>query len=532
MSSLTPITTRDPDVLISMIHERDLEIERLYTMLKTVQDIVFGARSERAAAILEAQGDLDLGDLATDVTRPPSPANDEDPAGAPGPAPGRKVRKKAKRNIGFLPKYLPRIIEIIEPTIKECPCCAGKLHKIGESVAEAMDVIPAILRVLRTIRPAYGCRTCQDAPIQAPARPRLLDGGMATTAMVAHVVVSKFAWHLPLYRQTQIIAGQGVQLDRSTLARWVRRAAWWLRPLYDLQLASLHRHPRLFCDETRMPVLDPGLKRTRIGQFWTHAVDDRPWKGPAAPAVVYVFSKSRGHKEIKSQLEDFQGILQVDAYSGYSALARDGRRPGPIKLAFCLAHARRKFTDVYKAAKSPIARDVIERLAKIYAIEAEIRGTSAGERLAARRERTAPLMAALKRRLEGALAEVSAKSPLAGAIRYSLGHWAGLTLFLDDGRIEVDNNTVERSMRPIALGRKNSLFAGNDGGAETWAILASLLNTAKLNEIDPFTWLHDVLEKIVSGEVKTHQLDQLLAWNWKAAREVAATAPPVQEAAA
>ena len=247
--------------------------------------------------------------------------------------------------------------------------------------------------------------------------------------------------------------------------------------------------------------------------------------------MVYVFAKGRGHKEIRTQLEDFQGILQVDAYAGYSGLAKDGRAHGPIRLAFCLAHARRKFADVYKASKSPTARDVIERLGKVYAIEAEIRGTSAAERLAARKARTAPLMAALKTRLERALDEVSAKSPLAGAIRYSLNHWAGLTLFLDDGRIEVDNNTVERSMRPIALGRKNSLFAGNDGGAETWAILASLLNTARLNELDPFTWLNDVLEKIVSGQVKSHQLDQLLAWNWKAARKVAATPPDLEAAA-
>jgi transposase len=530
MSSLTPILTRDPDVLIRMVHERDLEIERLHTMLKTLSDLVFGARSERAAAILETQGDLDLGDLATDVT--PPPANDGDPAGAPGSAvaPSRKTRRKPKRNIGLLPTHLPRVEEIIEPASKACPCCAGKLHKIGQSIAEALDAIPAILRVLRTIRPIYACRACQDAPIQAPARARLMDGGMATTAMVAHVVVSKFAWHTPLYRQTQIFAGQGVHLDRSTLARWACRAAWWLRPLYDLQLQTLHAHPRLFCDETRMPVLEAGRKRCRTAQFWTHAVDDRPWKGPAAPAVVYVFARGRGHKEIKAQLEDFQGILQVDAYGGYSALAKDGRAPGPIRLAFCLAHARRKFTDVYKASRSPIARDVIERLGKVYAVEAEIKGTSAAERLAARKARTAPLMAALKTRLERALEEVSAKSPLAGAIRYSLNHWVGLTLFLDDGRIEVDNNTVERSMRPIALGRKNSLFAGNDGGAETWAILASLLNTAKLNDLDPFSWLNDVLEKIVSGEVKSHQLSQLLAWNWKAARALAAT--PVAETVA
>jgi len=335
MSSLTPILTRDPDVLIRMVHERDVEIERLHAMVKTMAALVFGARSERSSAILDAQEELDLGDLATDVT--PPAANDQENASgeaAPAPAaPTRKSQAKARRNIGFLPKHLPRIEEIIEPAITQCPCCAGKLHKIGEDVAEAMDAIPAILRVLRTIRPAYACRVCQDAPIQAPARARMFDGGMATTGLIANIVTWKYAWHLPLYRQTQILAGQGVHIDRSTLARWVCRAAWWLRPLYDLQLATLHTQPRLFCDETRMPVLEAGHKRCRIGQFWTHAVDDRPWKGPAAPAVVYVFAGSRAHKEIAEQLDDYQGILQVDAYAGYSALEKKGRQPGPIRLA-------------------------------------------------------------------------------------------------------------------------------------------------------------------------------------------------------
>ena len=508
---------RDPDVLIGMVIERDVEIERLKTALKTLNGLIHGPRSERASVVLDGQTILDLGDLETDVTL--VAANDD--ASTLATAPGAKPRKKARRNIGFLPKHLPRVEEVIEPESTDCPCCAGKLHRIGEETGEALDGVPATLRVLRTIRPKYACRACQGAVVQAPARARLFDGGMATTALIANVVVWKFAWHVPLYRQVQVLAGQGVNLDRATLALWVKRVAWWLTPLYDLQLREIHSYPRIFCDETRAPVLEKGRKRVRIHQFWAHAVDDRPWNGPAPPAVAYIFAKSRGHREIKSQLANYQGVVQVDAYSAYTALAKAGRSPGPIKLAFCMAHARRKFTDVYKKTQSAVARDAIERFAKIYAIEAEIRGTSAAYRCEVRQAKTAPLMSDLKVALEAALAEISSKSALAKAIKYSLGHWVGLTAFLGDGRIEVDSNTVERTMRPIALGRRNSLFAGSCGGAESWAIIASLLQTARLNGLDPYTWLSDVLERIVSGEVKSHELDQLLAWKWKARFEPA-----------
>ncbi len=273
--------------------------------------------------------------------------------------------------------------------------------------------------------------------------------------------------------------------------------------------------------ETRMPVLDPGRGRTKTCQFWAHAVDDRPWSGPSPPAVAYVFADGRGKGKIAAQLVDYAGILQVDGYVAYKSLAKDVREAGAIRLAFCLAHARRRFVKVYKTTKSPFAQEVIERIAAIYAIEESVRGTSAEIRLAARKNETGPLMAELKMRLTGVLKDISSKSPLAEAINYTLGHWDGLNVFLTDGRVEVDTNTVERSMRPIALGRKNSLFSGSEGGAESWAILASLLNTAKLNGLDPQTYLCDVLERIVSGRTKNHQLHELLAWNWKAAREAA-----------
>jgi transposase len=516
---------RDPGVLAAMVLAQAVEIEKLQAALKAVNALVFGPRSERRGVILDDQMALDLGDLGPDGT-PPAANDDEPPA-----ALVRAARKKAKRNVGALPKHLARVEQVIEPETRDCPCCAGTLHKIGEDVCETLDHVPAILRVLRIIRPKYGCRACEGAIVQAPAAPRPIEGGMATTALIAHVVTSKFAWFVPLYRQVQIMAGQGIALDRSTLALWVKRAAWWLSGLYDLQLEAIHSYPRVFCDETRMPVLEPGRGKVKICQFWAHSVDDRPWNGPAAPAVAYVFARGRGHREIKEQLARYQGILQVDGYGAYKALAKADRRPGSIQLAFCLAHARRKFVEVYKSSGSPIARAAIERIAEVYAVEARIRGTSAGHRLSTRQAETAPMMEALKTLLTQALTEISTISPLAGAARYALGHWAGLTRFLDDGRIEVDTNTVERSMRPIALGRKNSLFSGSDGGAESWAILASLLNTAKLNGVDPYTWLVDALESVVSGRVKNHQLGQLLAWNWKAERAASAT-PGAEKAAA
>src|SRR6202140_1908868 len=377
----------DAAALTEMVLALDAENEKLRVVMQTLKEMIFGKRSERLAVIVAEQLALELDDLETGVT-PPAPANDD----AAATKPAGKPRKKARRNIGALPKHLPRCEQVLEPEAIACPCCQGQLHKIGEDVSEVLDVIPAILRVLRTIRPKYGCRSCTDGVVQAKVLPRLIESGMASTALVSHVVVSKFAWYLPLYRQVQILAGQGVHLDRATLAGWVKRAAWWLKSLYELQLRTVQASPRLFCDETPMPVLDPGRHRTRICQFWAHAMDDRPWGGPSPPAVAYVFANGRGTEGIARQLTGFSGILQVDGYAAYKALARD--HGGAIQLAFCLAHARRKFAEVCKTMHCTFAREVIKRLQPVYAIEAETRGSPADQRLAGRRTRTAPLMGA------------------------------------------------------------------------------------------------------------------------------------------
>ncbi len=335
-----------------------------------------------------------------------------------------------------------------------------------------------------------------------------------------------------------MLAGHCIKLDRSTLVHWIGRTAWWLRPLYDLLARTVMAAGKVFCDDTLLPVLDRTRRRTRIARLWCYAVDDHPWQGSSPPAVVYRYAEDRRGRHIDEHLDGFRGVLQVDAYAGYIDLARPSRPGGAITLAYCLAHARRGFFDVHKQTKDPIASEALRRIGEIYAIEVDIRGRSAEQRVAVRRAVTRPLWSWLMERLE----EISAKSSLATAIRYTLGHWQGLTVFLTDGRVEVDNNTAERCIRSVPLGCKNALFAGSHTGGERWAeaakvplnlfngkllegILASLINTAKLHVLDPQTYLSDVLDRMVSGRTKANALSELLPWHWKAARAV-------QEAAA
>jgi transposase len=454
--------------------------------------------------------------VAAGATTGEASAGQETPATA---AASKKPRKPAERNRGMLPQHLPRIEVRIDVEDKTCPCCGRPLHVIGETVSEMLDIVPVQYRVKRIVRPRYGCRACEDAVVQAPAPARPVEGGIATEALLAAIAVAKFAWHLPLNRQLRMMQAQGIELDRSTLSLWIGRTAWWLQPLYALLLASILARPKIFCDETPMPVFAPG--GTRRCQFWAVAVDDRPWCGPAPPAVAYAFATGRKAEHAMTLLENFSGVLQVDGYAAYKKFAKAERKGALAVLAFCLAHARRKFFEFHKATNSPIAFEALRQIAAVYAIEKRIRGMSAAERLAVRQAESKPLMEAFKTWAEARLDEVSAKSALAVAIRYTLNHWDGLTVFLADGRVEVDNNTVERDMRPIAQGRRNSLFAGSENGAVSWSILASLINTARANDVDPQAWLTDVLERIVSGRTKSHQLEELLPWNWKAARAAA-----------
>jgi hypothetical protein len=278
---------------------------------------------------------------------------------------------------------------------------------------------------------------------------------------------------------------------------------------------------RIFADDTTLPVLDPGRGRTKTGRLWGYAIDDRPWGGVTPPAAVYLYAGDRRGEHPAAHLAEFTGILQVDGYSGFKRLL-ENRPPGAIRLAFCWAHCRRRFYDIHRATGSPLAGEALHRIGELYKVETEIRGRPAEARRAVRQERSRPIVEALHAWLTAQLGRVSGKSALAAAIRYALRHWRGLVLFLEDGRVELDANTVERAIRPIALGRKNALFAGSGGGARHWAIAASLVATAKLNGVEPLAWLTDVLERVVSGRIKAHELERLLPWNWQAERLAAA----------
>jgi hypothetical protein len=316
---------------------------------------------------------------------------------------------------------------------------------------------------------------------------------------------------MPLYRQAQIFAREGLDIDRSTLAHWVGFAAVELEPLHARLVRILKASAKLFADETRCPVLDPGRGRTKTGYLWTIARDDRPWGGTDPPAVAYLYAPGRGAEHAVRHLAGFSGTLQVDGYVAYDALTDAKRAGGPLTLAFCWSHFRRRFYDIAKGGNAPIATEALERIARLYAIEAEIRGQSAQDRCSVRQERTKPLVDDLKAWLEQQLARVSGRSPMAEAIRYGLSHWDGLIHLLDDGRIEIDSNTVERSIRPIALNRKNALFAGSDEGGANWAIIASLIETAKLNHVNPHAWLTDTLTKLVNMWPAS-RIDELMPW--------------------
>lgn len=481
--------------------EAEAEITRLNAIITAFQRYRFGARSEK---LDDDQLELALEEL--DAALSGVRAGLE----AAGKRAGTARPRKANR--GSLPAHLERVEQTIDVESKSCACCGGDLHVIGEDVAERLDVVPTTFRVMVTRRPRYGCRVCEAAPIQASAPPHIVEAGLPTEALIAHVLVAKYADHLPLYRQAQIYARQGVHLDRSTLSDWVGRAAWWLMPLRDHLLAELKRSAKLFADETTAPVLDPGRGRTKTGQLWAYARDDRPWGGTDPPAVAYIYAPDRKAERPIQHLAGFRGTLQVDGYGGYAALARRG----DVQLAFCWAHVRRRFFELAAAGSSPVATEVLGHIARLYAIDAEVRGRSPDDRRTARQEHSRPIIEELGRFLDAKLAQISRKSTLAEAIRYAVTRWDGLTRFLDDGRVELDSNCVERAIRPLALNRKNALFAGSDDGGDHWAVIASLIETAKLNGIDPQAWLTTTLIRLAAGH-GARRLGELMPWNRTAA---------------
>lgn len=507
LQALLAAAQAERDAAIAARDQALSQMDRLRQLLRQLQRAQFGRRSEK---LDPEQLQLALEDIEQAIAGTAAADDRKDPVGAGT----RADKRRASR--GSLPGHLPHIDVTIAPEDTHCPCCGAPMHVIGEETSKRLDVVPAQFRVIVTHRPKYACRSCTDGVVQAPAPERLIKGGLPTEAMVAHVLVAKYAWHLPLYRQAQMLLAQGIEIKRSVLAFWVGYAAAELQPLWLRLRESVLGAGKIAVDETTAPVLDPGRGRTKKGFFWAIARDDRPWGGTDPPAVVYTYAPGRGAVHALKLLDGYRGIVQCDGYAAYKTIANAA--PGEaITLAFCWAHLRRRFFDLAEDGLTPIASEALVRIAELYAIEKTIRGRGAEERRAARQERSMPLVLALKDWFEQQLTRVSTKAPVAEHIRYALNHWDGLSRFLDDGRIELDTNIVERSIRPLVLNRKNALFAGHDHGAENWACIASLIECCKLSGVDPQAYLADVLTRLVNLWPAS-RLDELLPWAWASER--------------
>jgi transposase len=487
----------------ALVLSQKLELEKLRFEVAYLKRWRYGRSSEQLDARL-SQMQLTLEDLEASLAEIPEPIR---------PTPKEAAAKPVRR---ALPAHLPRQ-EVVHESACTCPECGGALRRLGEDVSEMLEYIPGRYQVIRHVRPKFSCAGCQKI-VQAAAPSRPIARGLAGPGFLAHVLVSKYADHLPLYRQSQIYAREGLELDRSTLADWVGGASELLEPLVNSLGRYVLAAQKLHGDDTPVPVLCPGRGSTKQGRLWTYVRDDRPAGSSEPPAVLFRYSPDRKGERPKAHLASFVGVLQADAYAGFDRLY--GER---IQEAACWAHARRKFYEIHVALASPIAAEALDRIGRLYKIEAEIRGKSAEERRAERKARAGPELESLHEWLQATVTTLSRKSELALAIRYALSHWVALTRYRDDGRLEIDNNAAERALRAVALGRKNWLFAGSDDGGERAAAIYSLLGTAKLNQLDPEGYLRYVLERIADHPI--NRIEELLPWN------VAAQLPSLRLAA-
>jgi len=516
-ASLPNLDGLDPEALKSLViakHSESLEqhkeltsstheIEHLKLVIEKYRRMIFGRKSEKLTGELEqlefrleeletAQAAEEAAQTATETTQPSSTQTDS------------KRRSRPARKP--LPEDLLREVVTHLPAHNCCPDCGGVLRQFGEDVSEQLERIPASFKVIRHVRPKFACASCESV-VEAPAPARPIDRGLPGPGLLAHVLVSKYADHLPLYRQSQMYAREGVDLDRSTLAGWVGAASELLTPLVDEISKYVLAAAKIHADDTPVPVLAPGNGKTKTGRLWTYVRDDRPAGFSTAPAVWFAYSQDRKGEHPRRHLKDFKGALQADAYSGFHHLYGDGA----IYEIACWAHTRRKFHDIHVVHRSPTTTEALARIGALYGIEEQIRGKPAELRCSVRQARSRPLLDELRHWMEKMLRSLSTKSETAGAIRYALSHWRALTRYVDDGSLEIDNSAAERALRAVAIGRKNYLFMGADSGGQRAASLYSLIGTAKLNGLDPAFYLRTVLATIAEHPI--NRIQELLPWN-------------------
>jgi transposase len=484
------------------VRDQALLIEKLEHQIARLRHERFGQSSERRALL--DQLELQLFELKEDQAQAEAAIQVDEPSTQAVQAFTR--RKPARRP---LPEHLPRE-RVLHPAPSACPCCGGTLHKLGEDVTETLELVPRRWKVIQHVREKFSCRSCEKIT-QPPAPSHPIARGRAGPGLLAHVLFGKYGLHLPLTRQSATYAREGVPLDVSTMADWVGASAATLMPLVEAIRAHVFAAERIHADETTVPVLDVG--KTRTGRLWTYVRDDRPFAGADPPAAVYFYSPDRGGVHPETHLASYAGLMQADAYAGFNRLYEAARRPGPIVEAVCWAHARRKFFDLARLNKAPIAIEAVTRTDALFAIEREINGKLPSERQRVRQERSRPRVEALEAWLREQYARLSPAGQVAKAIAYSLNRWDGLARFLDDGRLCMTNNAAERALRGIAVGRHNWTFAGSDAGGRRAAAIYTLVESAKLNDVDPQAWLTDMLTRLQDHPAR--RIDELLPWNWK-----------------